>query len=557
MKPANLKRYSRLAILLMRHGRGIIATASGLNRAMGSEDIKTTDIGSDPQALARDLEKLGPTYIKLGQMFSTRPDILPTAHIEALSRLQDDVDPLPWEVIQGLVEKELKISLSKAFLSFDRVPLASASLGQVHRAVTRDGIEVAVKVQRPGIPEQIASDLDAFTEVAEFLDKHTETGKLYGFTELLSEFRESLGKELDYQQEARHLRMLAYNMRDHEHILVPLPHDSYSSARVLTMDYVRGKKITDLSPLVRLQINGRALAESLLRAYLDQILVDGFFHADPHPGNVLLMGSEADENSVHKLALIDLGMVGTVDPKIQAALLRMMFALYDGNGHEAADISMEISTPMPDFKPDQLRRDVSRMVARVRNLSMGEMQLGRMMIEMTRISARCRVRPAPELSLLGKTMLNLDRITSCLDPEYNPMNVIRKHGGAIVARQMLQSFKPETIAPVLLESQELARTLPTRLNRVTRALAQNSFTLQIKTNFDEDRVLGQLDRETNRISMSMVLSALIIGAALIMRVETDFTLLGYPCVAIILFLMAVVLGFFLVMSMLFGKRGKK
>ena len=198
--------------------------------------------------------------------------------------------------------------LSKAFADFDSTPLAAASLGQVHRAQLRDGRPVAVKVQRPGIRQVILEDLEAFSEMATLIDKHTEVGRRFAFHDMLEEFRKTLLRELDYRREALNLVTLANNLRSYQRLVIPQPVDDYTTSRVLTMDYVRGTKITDLSPLARIELDDQALADDLCKAYLDQILVDGFFHADPHPGNLLI----TDDG---RLALLDLGMVARIDPR--------------------------------------------------------------------------------------------------------------------------------------------------------------------------------------------------------------------------------------------------
>src|SRR5438094_9061725 len=224
----------------------------------------------------------------VGQLLSTRVELLPRAYLDALSRLQDEVEPVGFGEVEKMVTTELGVRMSKAFAEFESTPMASASLGQVHLARLRDGRPVAVKVQRPNIREQMVEDLDALGEIAEFLDNYTEFGQRYEFTRMLEELRKSLMRELDYRQEAHNLLALREQLKDFPHLLVPAPIEDYSTSRVLTMEYVPCIKITEMSPLARMEFDAEMLAEELFRAYLAQILVEGFFHADPHTGNVLL-----------------------------------------------------------------------------------------------------------------------------------------------------------------------------------------------------------------------------------------------------------------------------
>ena len=295
---ARLSRYRDFARFVAKYGR-----ADFVSRAGTDSTASTQADAEDARTFAADLEGLGPTFIKLGQLLSTRADLLPPAYLEALARLQDNVDPFPFADVERIVQDELGVRLSKAFDVFEPHPSAAASLGQVHRAVMRGGREVAVKVQRPGVAERVLKDLDALDEVAALMQRFSAATRSIDATGVLEEFRRTILSELDYREEARNLITLSHQLRDFDRIVIPLPVDDFTTARVLTMDFVEGAKITAVSRVEWTEVDGVPLGEDLFRAYLQQILVDGVFHADPHPGNVLLTPD-------HRLALIDLGMVG-------------------------------------------------------------------------------------------------------------------------------------------------------------------------------------------------------------------------------------------------------
>ena len=306
------------------------ATASPrLWRPAPAEPATTAPAGHD---LAHDLETLGPTFIKLGQLLSTRPDLMAPSQLESLARLQDNIAPFPFAEARVIVEEQLGGRMSKIFADFEETPIAAASLGQVHRATLRDGRTVAVKVQRPGIREVVGSDLEALEAAATFLDENTRFGANHRFVELVAEFRRTITRELDYRLEARNLTQLAAIVEPYSGIVVPLPVSGLTAERVLTMEFIHGRKITRVGPLARLELDGERLADDLFGAYLEQILVAGFFHADPHPGNVFL----TDDG---RLALIDLGMVGTVSPDLRSQLLRLLLALADGRSDEVAAVA--------------------------------------------------------------------------------------------------------------------------------------------------------------------------------------------------------------------------
>ena len=544
LRPQHLKRYKDI-MRLMRYLRSDLVKSPELALLEPEEEAA----GEAPEAAERfaaELEALGPTFIKLGQLLSTRADLLPAPYLEALARLQDRVKPFPFEEVEQIVSSELSVRLSKAFAFFDPVPIAAASLGQVHRAALRDGRAVAVKVQRPDVREQIVEDLEALGEVAELLDRHTEVGARYEFTRLLEQFRESLLDELDYRREAQNLLVLGENLSSFDKIVVPAPVKDYTTARVLTMDYVRGRKVTALSPLARLEIDGAALSEQLFEAYLKQFLVDGVFHADPHPGNVFLTEDG-------RLALIDLGMVGRIAPGLQEHLLKMLLAISEGRGEEVAALALRVGRTLAGFDEQEFQRRVAALVVRYQGARLAEIEMGRIVLELAAVSGDSGVAPPHELTLLGKTLLNLDQVARTLDPDFDPNAAIRKNAAALLRQRMLKSASPGNLFSAAMEAKEFVEMLPRRVNRILERIADNDLALHVDA-IDEDRLMEGFQKVANRIAMGLVLAALIVGAAMLMRVETPFRLFGYPGLAMLLFLAAAGGGFALLVDILLSDR---
>jgi ubiquinone biosynthesis protein len=539
---ARLSRYRELARFVARYARADFVRQAALDPAAALERRPAS--ATEAEQFARDLETLGPTFIKLGQLLSTRADLLPPPYLEALARLQDNVDPFPYADVEQTLEEDLGVRLSKAFISFDETPIAAASLGQVHRAILRGGRAVAVKVQRPHVRERVLEDLNALHEVAALLDRFSATTRAIDAPRVLDEFRRTVLRELDYREEARHLVLLSHALRDFEHIVVPLPVDDYTTARVLTMDLIPGTKITSVSRVEWTEVDRCALAEVLFRAYLQQILVDGMFHADPHPGNVLLTPD-------HRLALIDLGMVGRLSSALQERLFRLMLAIADARGEDAAAIVLTLGEKRDDLDEPQIRRVVVDLVCRYQQAPARDLNVGRVMLEMARSGSQHGLRLAPELAVLGKTLLNLDEIGRVLDPDFDVNASMRRNATALMRRQMLKSLSSASMFASALEVREFAERLPGRVNRILDALSANDLRLKIEV-IDHGSIIDGLQKVANRIALGLVLAALIVGAAMLMRVQTSFTILGYPGLAMVLFLAAAGGGFWMAWSVLAG-----
>jgi ubiquinone biosynthesis protein len=529
---AHLNRYRQIAAILWKYGRSDMVHQMSAHQDFDPKDIKPGEKDVAPEQLADDLEAMGPTYVKIGQVLAGRSDLLPEPYRIALARLQDKVKPFSYEEVESSILSELGVRVSKAFSRFDIQPIAAASLGQVHRAALRDGREVVVKVQRPGIRSQIAEDFAVLTEIATFMDDHTDAGRRYRFSAVLAEFRVAIQQELNYQLEAQNLITVGKNLDEFELIMVPQPVMDYSTRSVLTMDYVPGRKITALGPLAQLDLNGNALAEEVFKAYLKQILVDGVFHADPHPGNVFV----TDDG---RIALLDLGMVGHIGPHLQEHLLKLLMAVSEGKGDEAADIVVRMSEKTEGFELQNFRHQVGQLVAARLNQGLKDLNVGGSLMEVSRYARENGLFVPSELTLLGKTLLELDDVGRILDPNFDANASIRRNAGSITASRLGRESTQGSAVNALLEMKDFTVNLPARLNRIMDAVANAE--LEVKVRVPESKMLVEgIEKVANRITNGIILASLIIGAALMMRIDTPWHFFGYPGLAMICFLFGVI-----------------
>jgi len=540
LNPHHLRHYKDLALLLFKYGRRDLVKRAGLTELLPQEAERDERAAAAAEQLAADVERLGPTYIKLGQLLSTRPDVVPPAYAQALARLQDRCEPLPFEQVETVLAEELGLVASRA-LRVDREPLATASMSQVHRASLEDGREIVLKVQRPGLREQVLSDLEALAGIARFLDERTDFCSRYGVDLMFEEFRKSLLRELDFRQEAMHLFTLSANLREIEEIILPQPIIGYTTARVLAMEFIPGTKVTELTRLERRELDGERLVDALFRAYLKQILRDGLFHADPHPGNVFLVGE--------RIALIDLGMVARLAPAVQERLLQVLLAVSDNQPDEAAKALLAMGECREGADVPGFHRGVADLLAQHHEMSFQQPQVGRAVLMLLKTAGDNRIRLPVELAMIGKTLLSLDQIAHVLAPHFDPNAAIRRHAADITQRQITREASLSSLFSTAVELKNFVQHLPGRVNRILDRVADNELEVKVDA-IDETRLMEGMQKVANRIALGLVLAALIVGAALMMDVPTSFQLFGYPGVAIMLFLAAAAGGAALAVTIL-------
>lgn len=548
----NLKHYKDMLWLLFKHGK--IDMVKNFDTQLDLPQIVSERGEKEGQAadLASDLESLGPFYIKLGQILSAEAELLPPEYDKALEKLQDRADPMPYEDVESIIVEELGNKPEVIFKKFDKEPLSAASLGQVHRAQLPNGKNVAVKIQRKNAQQHILEQLDALKNISTFLEEKTDWGKRYHVTEKYDNLKTILLNELDYLKEANNLKILNENLKDFESLIVPLPVESHTTSRVLTMDFIKGERVTELSPIKKINAGAPQLASELFKAFLKQILVDGFFQMDPHPGNIYL----TRVNQESYLAIFDLGMVAHIPFQMQGKIIRCLFAMSEGRETEVASIMISMGKKLPEFNEYLFQSKITEIIGTFRGAALQQFPIGKVVLKLAHIAAEAGLWLPIQFSMIGKTLMSLAAVLKSLDPELNPTNLLREQANELMNKRLSQQFSYQAFYGSMLEGMEFLEHLPSKLNQLLDFVLQNDYRLKIQFH-EHEPIARNFEKIANRITMGIILAALVISAALMMQIQTPFRLFGYPGFAMVLLLLAASGAFLLIFSILWNDSKNK
>ena len=592
LAPKYLPRLVSTVGLFTRYGLLDFAKGQGLLDLQGAqlESSDRPDDDGEPNkkavAFRERLVELGPAYIKLGQILSTRPDLIPPSYVKELEHLQDSVPPMSFAEVERCIEEELGARINKLFESFEETPLGSASLGQVHAAKLRDGRDVVVKVQRPGIREILSEDIEYFRELAGFLAAHTSAGDRVDVIGVVQQVERALVDELDYRAEARNAAGFRRSLTGFPHILIPRVIDAYTTHKVLTTQRVRGIKISEIPPITRIDYEFGPLAEEFARAYLHQITGTGHFHADPHPGNIFvvlpgrdnpltpgeaaaldrrveerkaatpLIRSEAEamreavdiaDPDDPKLAMIDFGMTAHLTESMRNAVIRLFLAMAENQGDAAAEVLIEIGEHGDSFDRTGYTRDVAAVVAKHANETVGDTPAGLVLYQMISIGYAAGLKLPAELTLLAKALFNLDAVTRALDPTFNPSETMRDYATSIANERARRDLSPRRVFQMVTATSDLLNALPRRLDTITEKMSRNDFAFRIDTP-QLPMLLKGMEKIANRIFVGLVLAGLLIASSTLLQY---WRTLGMVCIVI-----AAGLGLWMVATVLINDRRK-
>jgi ubiquinone biosynthesis protein len=494
-------RQREIATTLSRHGLGYL-----VDRVHQREGSPTP-----PEHVRLAMEELGTTFVKLGQVLSTRSDLLPPEYLAELAKLQDAAPPISPDVARSVIEEELGQELSEVFASFEDAPLAAASIGQTHVATLQDGTEIVVKVRRPGVVEQVEQDLEILQNLASRAERHWDTAAEYDVVGLAEDFAQTLRAELDYLTEGRNAERFAENLAGDDDVHIPHVYWDTTTSRVLTLERIRGIKLSDLSALDAAGIDRPALAERATRLTAQTIFEHGFFHADPHPGNFFV-----EEDG--RIGIVDFGLVGTIDGRLRNQLGAVLIALTRRDDDALTDAILALGVARQRVDRAALRTDVAGLLSRYEGVGLGEIKIAGVLDEVIAIMRRHGLHLPRDLALLVKVLIMDEGLAATLDPEYRLDEQLAPYAKRLIARERA----PEVVFRELIEAgadwAQLGTELPRRLERLLRAAEAGD--LQVRVANEDVRALGaRIERAGNTISLALLAAAAI---------EAGVTLLASP-----------------------------
>jgi ubiquinone biosynthesis protein len=531
-RSGNLRRFSQISRVLVRHGFGFVFDVRRDRREKkGLQEFLAPNFGV---RLRLSLDDLGPTFVKFGQVLSTRSDILPEDVLSELQKLQDTAKPMPAGVAQGIIERELGAPVDEVFASFDPVPLGSASIGQVHKAVLRTGETVVVKVQRPEAPGRVAGDLELMRDFAALLDRRFRRGLFVDVGGLVAEFEVVIRRELDYSAEAENARRFAANFAG-TRVIIPEVYLDLSTQKVLTEEFIEGTRFRDLRPLSLAPSERRRVATMGADAIFKMAFEDGFFHGDPHPSNLLLTPSG-------ELALLDFGMVGYMSQGDIEALSRLFIAVIQRDAPAALRGLERLGVVYATEIRDDLVRDLREFLNKYSGLSVGEVTLGQALSELISLARRYRLRMPPVFPLLTKALVTAEGLARSIDPTINVYEVARPYA----QRLLSQRYRPGTVLEVVeehaVEYARYAEELPDQLSLILTGFADGEIEVQLEHG-GLDELFGSVDVLANRVVFAIVTAAMYVGSAMLGAFDVagpDVPLIGAPLIAFLGFALALI-----------------
>lgn len=546
----SLKRYRQVLGILIKYGFGHIVEQLNIDYylELGKRIVSLGTASRDLERLSQAerlrlaLEELGPTFIKLGQLLSTRPDVIPNDYLEELKKLQDRVPTVETELILAQMHLEMGRPVEELFSHFEPIPLATASIAQVHRGTLKTGEEVVFKVRRPEIENVIETDVDILMGLAYLVDKHLPGGEMYDPIGLVKEFRRTINRELDFSREGRTIERFSANFAEDDSVRIPKVYWDFSGRSILTLEYLCGIKISNVEELQQAGYDLKKIAHSGATIFLKQVFEFGFFHADPHPGNLHILPDNV-------ICIFDFGMVGRLDDDLKLQLTELLLSILKRDVNHIISQLLYSGELVDESNIKDLKRDLSEFIDDYYDILLQDLKVGKMLLDFIAILTEYRIKFPSNLMLLSRALIAMEGIGRQLDPGFNMVEQLQPFTEKIVKERYSPASLSKELAKTVQSYQSLSKSLPKDIKEFINRVNRNKFKIDLEHRGLE-RLITDLDKSSNRISFSLIIAALIIGSSLIMQTDNGPILFDFPILGLFGYTVAGFLGLGLAIAIL-------
>lgn len=543
-----LKRYQEIITVIFKHGLGDVLQLSNLTKHVKfHKDVpKTEDENAKKltryQKVRVILEKLGPTFIKLGQIMSNRPDLLPADLIKELVLLRDEVEPFDGTQAKKIVEEELGDSVESLFTSFDEKPVNSASIAQVHHAVLKDGTEVAIKVQRPKIRETVKTDIEIMHHLANFIENNVEGADIISPQDILEEFERSIKQELDFTVESSHYEIMRKNLKGDDDAYIPKVYDDLTTEKILTLEFIKGTRLSTLKDNMPPDMDGKKIAQKGGNIILKQIFEHGFFHADPHPGNIFIL-----ENEV--VCLLDMGIVGTLTGNQRENLGSILIGVTTGDATLVTSALLELAETAPMDNIDKIEKDVTEFVGRYSSVKISTINVAKLLDDLIGIFIAHKLKMPQDLYVLLRVLVTIEGSAKSIDHEFNIIKLAEPIARKLITKKFSPAQVFKDIYDTAYDFRILLKKLPSEMRDILKLVRKGKVNV-IFQHKGLEPMLKTHDRMSDRLSFAIVTAALIIGSSLMVVADVPPKWGELPIIGIVGFILAGIIGFWLIISMI-------
>ena len=543
----DIKRFNQILIVLFEEGFDFLLAKIDLKRYIPITKrlrLKTRRLEElKPEVmLRRTFERLGPTFIKFGQLLSVRPDLIPKEYVKELEKLQDKVPEFSFNEVKTTIEKEFGQELKHIFLYFEKRPIASASISQVHKAVLKNGEKVAVKIQRPNVRHLMETDIEIMLYFANLLEKNIDKIRMYKPVKVVQEFKNWTEKELDFRLEARNAKRFYENFKASKTVYIPKVYDELTKEKVLTLEFIEGIELHNLKEIKKRKLDFSSIIKNSFDAVMTQVFVHGIFHADPHPGNIIVK----QDNSI---AFVDFGIVGYFDEKLKNKCIDLLYGVIEQNDELVMDTLISMGMESGDINYEQLKSDIGFIIQPLQHSSINEIKVSKVLEEILDIALRHRLRVPASFVLYGKTIITLEGVALEYDPNFKLIETAKPFIEKLIAKRKNPFYVWKSFVHNIDRYRKFAEDFPEKAERLLEKVQTGSIKVDIEDT-DIKKLSLEIDRSSNRVAYGLLIAAFLITSAILMQVEKGPTILGIPFLSFVSFFFASILIFILFVSIL-------